>query len=312
MTDMPSASAMFLDAAARAQLLKRATYASVTVAMILIVAKTGAWLITDSVSVLSSLLDSLLDALASLVNLFAVRQASTPADREHRFGHGKAEPLAGLAQAAFIAGSAVLLALEAIHRLTAPQAVVNSEAGIAVMILAIVLTAGLVTYQRYVIRVIESVAIGADALHYRGDLLLNGSVILSLVLSAWLGWTAFDPLFGVAIAGYVLFSAVQIVRGSLDRLMDRELPDAERARIRTIALNHPEVSAVHDLRSRSSGPDVFIQLHLEMDGAMSLQRSHEIADEVEREILAAFPQAEVIIHQDPAGIDEPKKTFAAH
>lgn len=311
MSDAAPAPAAALDPARRARLLKRATYASVVVATVLIVAKTAAWLITDSVAVLSSLLDSLLDALASLVNLFAVRHALTPADREHRFGHGKAEPLAGLAQAAFIAGSAVLLALEAVHRLTAPQAVANGEFGIAVMVLAIVLTLGLVAYQRHVVRVTASVAIDADALHYRGDLLLNGSVIVALVLSAWLGWAALDPIFGVAIAGYVFHSAVRIARASLDRLMDRELPDGERARIRAIALNHPEVTAVHDLRTRSSGMDVFIQLHLEMDGRMSLQRSHEIADQVEREIMAAFPQAEVIIHQDPAGIEEPIRTFAA-
>lgn len=311
MTSTASGPAL-LDVAVRAQLLRRATYASVAVALVLIVAKTSAWFVTDSVSVLSSLLDSLLDALASLVNLLAVRHALTPADREHRFGHGKAEPLAGLAQAAFIAGSAVLLALEGVHRLATPQPVVNGEFGVAVMVLAIVLTVGLVAYQRRVIRVTGSVAIDADALHYRGDLLLNGSVILSLVLSAWLGWGLLDPVFGVGIAAYVFYSAVKIARASLDRLMDRELPDSDRARIRTIALGHPEVTAVHDLRSRSSGPDVFIQLHLEMDGAMTLQRSHEIADQVEREILAAFPQAEVIIHQDPAGIDEPKKAFAAH
>jgi len=294
-----------------ARLMRRATYASTAVALFLIVMKTGAWLLTDSVSVMSSLLDSLLDVAASMVNLLAVRHALTPADREHRFGHGKAEPLAGLAQAAFVAGSAVLLSLEAIHRFSSPQPVSHGELGIAVMVLSIVCTGGLVLYQRYVVRVTGSVAVGADSLHYRGDVFLNGSVIVSIILSTSLGWVVVDPLFGLLIAGYILYSAWMIVRASLDRLMDRELPDSDRIRIREIALRHPHVTAVHDLRTRSSGLDVFIQIHLEMDGAMTLQRSHEIADSVERDILTAFPQAEVMIHQDPAGIEEPRRSFAA-
>lgn len=295
----------------RAQFMKRATYASAAVVSVLVVAKTAAWLATDSVSVLASLLDSLLDAAASLINLVAVHHALTPADREHRFGHGKAESLAGMAQAAFIAGSSILLMLEALSRFAAPSRLVaRPDIGIAVTVLSIVLTLALVAYQRRVIRATGSVAIDADSLHYQGDLLLNGTVILSLSLSAWLGWQMLDPFFAVAIAAFLLHSAWAISRKSLDRLMDRELPDDDRARLRAIALAHPEVRAVHDLRTRSSGPDLFIQFHLEMDGGMSLQRSHEVSDAVEREILNAYPNAEVIIHQDPAGIDEPRKTFA--
>ncbi len=295
-----------------APLMRRATYASVAVALALIAAKTVAWLLTDSVSVMSSLLDSLLDMAASLVNFIAVRHALTPADPEHRFGHGKAEPLAGLAQAAFIAGSAVLLSLEAIHRFASPQAVAHGEIGIAVMLFSIVVTAILVAYQRHVVKVTGSVAIGADSLHYRGDVILNGSVIVSIGLSMWLGWLALDPLFGLCISVYILYCAWQIVQASLDRLMDRELPDSDRERIREIALGHPGVHAVHDLRTRSAGLDVFVQIHLEMDGNMSLRRSHEIADDVERTILEAFPNAEVMIHQDPAGIEEPRRSFAAN
>lgn len=294
-----------------AQLMRAATYASSAVAVALILAKTFAWLMTDSVSVMSSLLDSLLDMAASLVNLIAVHHALTPADREHRFGHGKAEPLAGLGQAAFITGSAVLLFLEAVHRFAHPQAVAHGEIGIVIMAASIVVTLGLVAFQKRVVQVTGSVAISADALHYRSDLILNGSVILSIFLSGELGWPVLDPLFGLAIAAYILYSALKIVRASLDRLMDRELPDRDRQRIREIALHHPEIRAVHDLRTRSSGPDVFIQIHLEMDGNMSLQRSHEIADDVERSILDAYPNAEVLIHQDPAGLEEARRGFAA-
>lgn len=292
-------------------LMKRATYASVAVVTILLVAKTAAWLITDSVSVLSSLLDSLLDAAASLINLFAVRTALTPADREHRFGHGKAEPLAGLAQSAFIAGSSVLLVLEAVRRIMTPQAVAHGEVGVAVMLFSVVLTVVLVAYQRHVIRLTQSVAIDADSLHYQSDLLINIGVILSLALSMWLDWRALDPLFALVISAYLLRTSWMIGQKALDRLMDRELPDPDRARIRAIALARPEVRAVHDLRSRSSGPDLFVQMHLEMDGGMSLLRSHEVADAVERDVMAVYPNAEVIIHQDPSGIEEPRKTFAA-
>jgi ferrous-iron efflux pump FieF len=293
-----------------ARLMRAATYASMAVAIVLVVAKAVAWVITDSVSVMSSMLDSLLDLAASLINWLAVRHALTPADREHRFGHGKAESLAGLAQAAFITGSAVLLGLEAIHRLAQPQPVVNGEVGIVVMAVSIVVTLLLVVFQRRVIALSGSVAISADAIHYRSDMILNASVIVSLILSQQLGLPALDPLFALAIAGYILYSAWNIVQAALDRLMDRELPDRDRARIRDIALRHPEIRAVHDLRTRSSGLDVFIQVHLEMDGGMTLQRSHEIADDVERNILGEFPNAEIIIHQDPAGIEEPRRTFA--
>lgn len=192
---------------AHARLMRAATYASMAVAIVLILAKAVAWVVTDSVSVMSSMLDSLLDLAASLINWLAVRHALTPADREHRFGHGKAEPLAGLAQAAFITGSAVLLGLEALHRLAQPQPVMNGEVGIVVMVVSIVVTLLLVVFQRRVIKLSGSVAISADAIHYRSDVILNVSVIASLILSKHFDLPALDPLFGLAIAGYILYSA---------------------------------------------------------------------------------------------------------
>ena len=251
-----------------ARLMRLATYASVAVAGVLIAAKLAAWLATDSVSMLSTLLDSVLDAAASMVNLLAIRHALTPADREHRFGHGKAEPLAALGQAAFVAGSAVLLIVEVARRLWRPQPIENGELGIAVMLGSIVLTAGLVLFQRHVVRKTGSLAISADRLHYVGDVLVNGGVILALVLSQILGWTLIDPIFGAVIAAYILYTAWSIARSSLDMLMDRELPDEDRQRIRSLALAHPEVKALHELRTRASGPSSFIQFHLEMDGGI--------------------------------------------
>ena len=291
------------------RLRRLATYASVAVAAVLITAKFAAWLETGSVALLSSLVDSLLDAAASLVNLLAVRHAMTPADREHRFGHGKAEPLAVLGQSAFIIGSAMLLLAEAVRRLISPAPIENPLAGIAVVVFSIILTIGLVFYQRHVVRRTGSIAISADELHYRSDLVLNLSVIAALVLGSIFHLPLLDPLFGAAIGIWIVYSAVRLARLSLFQLMDHELPDDEREKIREIAQSHPDVAAAHDLRTRVAGPTSFIQIHIEMDGAMSLIRAHEISDEVEAELRAAYPNAEVIIHQDPEGIEEPRSTF---
>ena len=301
---------MTISSGRKARLMTGATYASVAVAAVLIVAKIAAYLVTDSVAVLSTLIDSLLDAAASVINLFAVRHALTPADREHRFGHGKAEALAGLGQSAFIAGSAVFLIFEASHRLLDVQPVQNGMVGIGVMAFAIVLTLALVNFQRYVVRSTGSVAIKADALHYLGDILVNGSVIVSLFLGLELGWHFLDPVFAIGIAVYIVASAWQIARQSLDQLMDRELPDEARQRIKEIALAEPGVVALHDLRTRAAGRTQFIQFHLEMDPEIALARAHAISDAVEARLLEAFPGAEVIIHEDPAGLLEPRRSFA--
>jgi ferrous-iron efflux pump FieF len=291
-------------------LMKAATVASTSVALVMIGAKIVAWLATDSVSMLSTLLDSVLDVAASLVNLFAVRHALTPADREHRFGHGKAEPLAALGQSAFVAGSAVLLIVEVVRRFWRPQAVENGEIGILVMMGSIAVTAVLVFFQRHVVRKTGSLAISADRLHYLGDVLVNSAVIVALALTELLGWNWLDPAFGALIAAYILYTAWSIARSSFDMLMDRELPEEERQRIRSIATAHPQVRALHELRTRASGPSIFIQFHLEMAGEMSLYEAHRIADQVENQILAAYPGAEVIIHEDPSGVAERRRTFA--
>lgn len=295
--------------AATVRLMRLATYASVGVATTLIVTKLIAWAMTGAVSLLSTLIDSVLDVLASLVNLIAVYHATQPADREHRFGHGKAEPLAGLAQSAFICGSALFLLIEAGDRLVHPRAVGNTEVGYAVMVLSIVLTVVLVGFQKYVVKRSGSVAIDADSLHYQTDVMINVSVIVSLFLASELGWTIADPLFAIGIAAYITYGAIKIGRQALDILMDRELPDDDRERIRALALAHPEVSGLHDLRTRSSGIHVFIQFHLEMDGGMKLEDAHEVSEAVEQEVRDAFPNAEVIIHEDPEDVTEERAVF---
>lgn len=291
------------------RLMRRATYASVSVAVVLIVIKFVAWLATDSVAMLATLVDSMLDAAASLVNLFAVRQALAPADREHRFGHGKAEPLAGLVQSAFISGSALFLFVEVGRRFASPRTIEDGGMALVVMGVSIALTLVLVTFQRYVVRKTASLAISADKLHYFGDLLANISVAVALVLATQFGLQWADPVFGAIIAAYIVWSAWQIIRQSLDQLMDRELPDEDRKRIREIALSHPEVRSVHDLRTRSSGRDIFIQIHIELDPSATLMHAHVVSDAVEANLQEAFPAAEVIIHQDPEGVDEPRRTY---
>jgi len=292
------------------RLRTRATYASVAVSAILIVIKFAAWLATGSVAMLSSLIDSALDVVAAIVNLFAVRHALEPADREHRFGHGKAEPLAALGQSAFLAGGALLLVFEAISKSINPTPISRVDLGIAVIIVAIALDGVLVLYQRYVVARTKSLAIGADELHFRSDLVVNAGVLAALVIDRFVDVPILDPIFGGAIGLWIIYGSIRLLLGALTQLMDHELPDEERARIRAIAEAGPGVAAVHDLKTRAAGPTAFIQLHLEMDGAMNLLRAHEISDEVEAKLRDAFPNAEIIIHQDPSGLEGPHETFS--
>jgi len=282
----------------RAGLLKLASVASVATAGFLIVAKLVAWYVTGSVGMLASLVDSVMDSITSLINLFAIRYALQPPDEEHRFGHGKAEPLAGLAQAAFIAGSAIFLTFHSIDRLRGSHQLDQIGVGIGVMILAIVMTLALLAIQRYVIRKTNSTAIRADSLHYVTDLLTNVSILLALYLST-LGWTWADPVFAIAVAIYIFYSAFQIGSEAFGQLMDKELPEEILERIQDMAMSHPEVTGTHHTRTRQSGQTRFVQMHLELDENMSLKRAHEIADELEDEIMAFLPGSEVIIHQDP-------------
>ncbi|MDP1965541.1 MAG: cation diffusion facilitator family transporter [Reyranella sp.] len=292
------------------RLMRAATVASMAVAVVLIGAKTAAWLATESVSMLSSLVDSSLDFLASLVTFLAVRQALTPADADHRFGHGKAEALAGLTQAGFIAASGGGLLLTVGDRLLHPHQIHREAIGVAVSVLAVVLTLGLVAFQNYVVRRTGSIAIGADKAHYKTDLVSNIAVGVALYLSGRFDQPLIDAGMAALVAFYLLHGSWQVGRSSLDVLMDRELPDADRLRIVDIAKRHPEVQDIHDLRTRSSGLTRFIQLHIELDPLISLTRAHEIGDQVEADIQAAFPDAEIILHVDPFGVEERRVGFA--
>jgi ferrous-iron efflux pump FieF len=296
----------------QARLMRLASFASVGAALLLIALKFGAFLQTGSVSLLSTLFDSALDAAASIVSLIAVRQALIPADAEHRFGHGKAEPLAGLVQVAFILGTSALLLREVVDHFVTPQPIEAPEVGVAVMLVSLAITGLLVLFQRHVVRRTGSIAIKSDQAHYATDFVVNFSVIAALVLSARLGWWWIDPAIALAIAIFIAGAALRIGKDALDMLMDREMDEADRTRIKEIVRGHPKVLNLHDLRTRAAGRDKFIQFHLELDGSLSLSNAHRISDAVEADVRAAFPGAEVIIHEDPAGVVEQRATFRYH
>ncbi|MBN1240662.1 MAG: cation diffusion facilitator family transporter [Gammaproteobacteria bacterium] len=289
--------------------MRAAGLASVSVAAVLIALKVWAWLTTDSVALLSSLADSLLDLLASMITFFALSFAVTPPDREHRFGHGKSEGIAGLVQALIVSGSAVYVAFAAVQRLLRPQPLEQIEVGVGVMLVSLALTISLITFQRRVVARTGSIAVSADSVHYRADVLTNVGILAGILAADLLSWHIADPLIGLAVAGVILVSVKQIAFDSLNVLLDRELPGKVRKRIEHIATAHPAVLGVHDIRTRSAGSMQFIQLHLELDPGLTLLEVHEISDAVEIEMHKAFPLAEVLIHADPYGLKEPRDSF---
>ena len=284
-----------------ASLVKFAAIAATSTALILVLLKLYAWLVTDASSLLASATDSMLDLFASMMNIVILRYALAPADDEHKFGHGKAESLAGLVQAAFVLGSALLLILNGIDRFINPKTVVQTEVGISVSVIAIVMTLALVLLQRYVIKRTNSVAISADALHYQSDLLLNLGVLAALVLSDGI-WPQADGLFTVAVGVFLAWGAVKIIWLSVHQLMDRELPEQEISEIHNIINSHQGALGVHELRTRGSGNMRFIQFHLELDDKLSLLEAHQIGDEIEQAILDKFSPCEVFIHHDPSSV----------
>ena len=287
-----------------ARLQRFAAAASLSLATLLALLKLAAAVATGSLAILSSLIDSLADIVASAITFVAVQISQQPPDRGHRFGHGKAESLSAMAQAALVAGSAIFVLIDAARRLGDPRAVESTSLGIAVMSFAIVATLLLVWFQRHVVRRTGSQAINADSVHYRADLLTNLSIIASLMVTQRFGWVWLDPLMGAAVALYLGWHAYGIGRDAVKVLMDHELPADTRQRIKEIVLAHPEVRGLHDLRTREAGATQFIELHIEIDGAMSVAAAHDVTDAIEAELFAAFPTAEVILHQEPAGLED--------
>ena len=294
-------SAVLHRAEARAKLTTRAALASIAVAMFLVGLKAYAAWATGSVAMLGSLADTTLDLVASIVTLVGVRWAAVPADDDHRFGHGKAEALAALAQVVLISISAVLIAWRAIDRLGSNARTEGLELGMGVSMVAIGATFALLAYQRHVIKRTGSVAIETDHLHYQSDLLLNLAVIVALVLDQLMGWQMADPLFGILIAGWLMFGAWRAASRSIDQLMDKEWPEAKRRAFLAAAAEHPELVGLHDFRTRTSGAHDFVQFHVWVPGGWTVEQAHRRMDKVEEALQARFPGTEILIHLDPEG-----------
>jgi ferrous-iron efflux pump FieF len=287
--------------AERGELTKKAAMASVSMALFLVALKVWASIETGSVAMLGSLADTALDLIASLVTFFGVRWAAMPADAEHRFGHGKAEALAALIQVILITISAIGIGWRAIDRFQTGARTEGLELGVGVSIVAMAATLALLAYQRRVIRRTASVAIHTDHVHYQSDLLLNLAVIAALALDQMLGWALADPVFGLMIAAWLLWGAWSAASHSVDQLMDREWPEAEREDFLAAAKDYPELAGLHDLRTRHSGSHRFVQFHVWVPPDWTVQQAHDRMETVEDALRERFPATEIIIHLDPEG-----------
>jgi ferrous-iron efflux pump FieF len=283
------------------ELTRNAALASVGMALFLLALKVYAAAATGSVALLGSLADTGFDVLASLLTLFSVRYAAMPADDQHRFGHGKAEALSALVQVMLVTITAVLIGWRGVTRLGSGEATAHPELGIGVSLVAMAATFALLAYQRRVIKRTASVAIHGDHVHYQGDLLLNGAVIVAIGLEAFLNVRGADPLFGIAIAAWLLFGAWRSASLALDHLLDREWPQSKKEAFLAEALKHPEIRGIHDMRTRSSGMHDFCQFHVWVDPGISVLEAHRIMDEMEAALMETFPGVEVLIHPDPEG-----------
>ena len=285
----------------RSSLTARAALASIAMAIFLIGLKSWAAFQTSSMAMLGSLADSTLDLVASLVVLLGVRVAAQPADREHRFGHGKAEALAALMQVIIITISALFIGYRSIQRLIGGAETSDAELGIGVSLVAIALTFALVAYQRHVVRKTGSVAIATDRLHYASDLMLNASVIVALAVDQYAGIVGADAVFGLLIALWLLWGAWYSSRHALNQLMDREWPDEKRETFLAAARDFPELQGLHDLRTRTSGTHDFVQFHVWVPANWTVREAHDRLDRVEEELQQRFPNTEILIHVDPEG-----------
>ncbi len=286
-------------------LTRRVTQLSVATALVLLAAKTAAWLASGSVAVLASLADSGLDLVASLITLFAVRFAATPPDAEHRFGHGKAEAFASLMQGGLVFASAALVGREAVVGLLHPRPIEAGGWALAVMALSIGLTLALVTVQARVLRRASSVAVQGDRAHYVADLASNLAAMAGIAGASLLGLYWLDAAAGLVVAAWLVWGAIGVFREAAAQLLDQELAPADRERIVALMTEDAAIKGVHQLRTRASGPYVHIQMHADLDPGLSLVAAHDAVVAAEKRVLTAFPAADIIIHADPRGQAEP-------
>lgn len=284
---------------------RSAAFASIAAALSLLALKVWAAWSTGSTAMLGSLADTTLDLVASLATLAGVWIAAMPADDKHRFGHGKAEAIAALFQVVLISISALGIAARAIEQLVDGGRTRAAGDGIAVSVVAIVVTLALLAWQRHVIRRTGSLAIQTDSVHYQSDLLLNVAVIAALVFDQFAGFAGADPLFGLAIAGWLGWGAWTASQDVVEQLMDHEWPVEKKDRFLAVLARNPDITGVHDMRTRTSGHRDFVQFHVWIDPEMSLGDAHAVMDDMEARLRAEFPDTEIIIHPEPDGhVDE--------
>lgn len=295
-----------LDTNNKNRLMKLSTYFTVFGVSLIMLLKTYGWFATSSVTILASLVDSALDICVSIMNLFAVHYSLQPADHEHRFGHGKIEDIAVFLQSLFFGASGIALIFEAIMRFNTQneQVIETSRISISIMLCSIFINLMIVSFQRYVIKRSNSQVILADSMHYFVDFLSNIVAILGIAMASYFKLSIFDEATGLLIACYIIYNAHKLLKNSYNNLMDRELDDDAKQEIKDIITSHKEVLGFHDLKTRAGGGRTFIQFHLVLDKKMTLDKTHDIVTEIEEKIIEKFPNAELIVHQDPEGVEE--------
>lgn len=286
------------------RLKKYAAISSVSLAFLLIVLKFAAFLKTDSLAVFSSLVDSFTDLLASVISFAAIYFATKPATQSHRYGYGKSEALSALLQAVFVAASGVFVIFDGINRLIHPIEIAHTTLGIGIMVFSILATALLVSFQAFVAKKTNSLAIKADMAHYTVDFLTNSSVVFSLLIVHFFNFIYFDVLTALFISCYLLYNAYTLAKESIEQITDKELDSDIKEQIKNIVKNSKEIHGMHDFRTRSLGDVFYFEFHIELDGSMSLHRAHELTETVEQQILAVYPHSQILIHQDPVGVKE--------
>jgi ferrous-iron efflux pump FieF len=284
-------------------LLRVASYFSVINAIIILIMKLYGWVITDSVSILASLIDAFLDISSSVVNMIAIRLALLPPDNNHRFGHDKIQDLAVFAQSMFFGASSIFVVFNSIKKFSSQPSLENYDLGIYIMLASTLLTSILVAFQTYVISTTKSNIIEADKLHYLADLFTNVTVIISIYLSSQYGFIYADPIFATLIAIYILYGAYQLCVKAIKNLVDEECSEEDRNKIIKIISQNKMIQGIHELKTRYAGTKAFIQCHLELEGRINLYEAHNITDSIMYELHKEFPGSEIIIHQDPAGIE---------
>lgn len=293
-----------LDKISADKLKRRAATASIVLALLLSGLKLFATITSGSLAVLSSMIDSISDVLGSAITFVAVKYSTRPATDHHRYGYGKAEAISALIQAFFVAGSGLFVLYDACVRFFHPRVLEETPLAIGIMGFSLLATFILIAYQKHVARLTQSQAINADSAHYVVDILTNSSIILSLTVVKFFEIYWFDTLTALIIALYLLYNAYQLLIEAFDVLLDRELSDDVRDNLSAIIQRHDFVKGFHDVRTHSLGNEYLFEIHLELDGRLSLYEAHQLSDKVEEAIIKEYPNAQVIIHQDPSGVSE--------